>query len=187
MWAAVVSLVLAGAASASVKQGDTELEFLGGFTTQNGESGGADFESWFVSPAIGYFVTDNVQVQGAAIGIWSETELDLVAGAPSFNVDVDVLGLGGRVKYHFMPTNQWVPYIGAQLMWIEVDVDVTGTSSLEGDSDGTLWGPLAGLRYELNDNNDFFVEYQYQVWEGDVGSLWEDGHLLVLGISHQFK
>ncbi len=188
MWVAVVSLVFAGAAGASVKQGDTELDFLGGFVTQNGESGGADFEAWFVSPAIGYFVTDNVQVQGAAIGIWSETDLDLTPSVPgsSIDVDVDVLGLGGRVKYHFMPTNQWVPYIGAQLMWVEADIDVTGTA-FDSDSDGTMWGPVAGLRFELNDNNDFFAEYQYQIWEGDIGSLWEDGHLIVLGITHQFK
>ena len=35
--------------------------------------------------------------------------------------------------------------------------------TIDDDVDGTLWGPLAGLRYELNANNDFFVEYQYHI------------------------
>ena len=64
-----------------------------------------------------------------------------------------------------MPTNQWVPYVGGQL-------PVGRCRSTDGgDGDGTLWGPVVGLRYELNANNDFFVEYQYHMWEGDVGDL----------------
>jgi len=193
MWVAVASLVLAGAASAAVKQGDTELDFLGGFTTLNGSSGGADFESWFLSAAIGYFLTDNLQVQGAAMGAWTQTTVDLSPAFADLDVDVDVYGLGGRAKWHFMPTNQWVPYIGGQLFWTKVKID-TGNlpgifppTQLDDDADGTLWGPLAGLRYELNENNDFFVEYQYQVWEGDIGDIFDDGHGLFVGIIHQFK
>jgi len=76
-----------------------------------------------------------------------------------------------------------------------VDADVEDTCREVGElterssfnPDGILWGPLAGLRFELNDNNDFFAEYQYHIWDGDVGSLLEDGHTIVIGIVHQFK
>jgi hypothetical protein len=197
MWTAVVGLVFAGVAGASVKQGDTELDLLGGFTTQNSAGATANqtaagFDSWFLSAAIGYFLTDNIQVQGAAMGAWTTTTVDFF-NAPDAEVDVDVYGFGLRGKYHFMPTNQWVPYVGGQFLWVNASIDFTDffvgvpPSGADQDVDGTLWGPLVGLRYELNENNDFFVEYQYQIWSGDVGDLFDDGHALLVGISHQFK
>jgi hypothetical protein len=67
-----------------------------------------------------------------------------------------------------------------------VDVDGPGTA-LDEQYDGIMWGPLVGIRYELNAYNDFYVQYEYQLFEGDLGKLWEDGHMLVAGIIHQFK
>lgn len=179
VWVAAASLLVASVAGASVKQGDTELDLLAGFTTQNGAKGGPDFDAWFATAALGYFLTDNIQAQVA--GMAALTSVD-TGGA---DIDVDVYGIGGRAKYHFMPTNQWVPYVGVQLMWVTANVDVPGSSG--NDMDGTLWGPLVGLRYELNENNDFYVEYEYQIWGGDVGDVLDDGHSILLGIIHQFK
>jgi outer membrane protein W len=173
----VVGLVFASVASASVQQGDTELDFLGGFLSENGANGVGDVSAWFLSGAVGYFFTDNIQGQVAAMGAW--TSYDAPSGGT--DVDVDVYGIGVRGKYHFMPTNQWVPYVGAQLMWVNVSTDAIN------DGSGTLWGPLVGLRYELNANNDFYVEYEYQQWSGDAGDLLDDGHAILLGLIHQFK
>lgn len=170
----VVGLVFAGVANASVQQGDTEIDFLGGLTSQNGDNGGPDIDSFFLSGAVGYFFTDNIQGQVAVMGAWTSVDVG------STDIDVDVYGIGLRGKYHFMPTNQWVPYVGGQLMWASVDFDT-------GDGDGMMWGPVLGVRYELNATNDFYVEYQYQLWEGDVGDYMDDGHLLTAGIIHQFK
>ncbi len=184
VWVTVASMVFAGVAGASVKQGDTELDLLGGFTTQNGATSAPDFDAWFVTGALGYFLTDNLQVQGAAVAALTSTDFPSGGGS----LDVDVWGIGGRVKWHFMPTNQWVPYFGAQLLWVTADIDVSpGTSPIDGTSDGTLWGPLVGLRYELNENNDFFAEYEYQIWDGDIDAVLDDGHTILLGIIHQFK
>jgi len=166
----VVGLVFASVASASVQQGDTELDFLGGLLMQNGKDGAADIDALFISAALGYFFTDNIQGSVVAMGAWTEVE----------DTDNDVYGIGVRGKYHFMPTNQWVPYVGLQLLWVEVDGDGV-------DGDGMLWGPMLGLRYELNANNDFFVEYQYHMWEGDAGDAFDDGHGLFVGLIHQFK
>ena len=163
-------LAVAGTANAAVQQGDTELDALGAWMTQNGEGDVEDIDVFFLSAAVGYFVTDNVQVQGAVLGAWTE-----IGGA-----DTDIWAIGGRAKYHFMPTNQWVPYIGGQVMWANADDDVD-------DVDGVLWGPLLGLRYELNAYNDFFVEYQYHLWSGDIGDAIDDGHGLFVGLIHQFK
>jgi hypothetical protein len=187
---AVVALVLASGANAAVQQGDTELNFLGGWMSQDGESEGADFSAWFLSGGVGYFLNDNLQVSGAALLANSETEVNSGLIATGLDVDVDIYGLGGQAKWHFMPTNQWVPFVGLQLFWVDIDVDVDDpTLTFDGgeDADGTMWGPILGIRYELNAYNDFFVEYQYHMWEGDVGDLLDDGHGIFLGIIHQFK
>jgi predicted porin len=164
-------LAVAGAANASVQQGDTELDALGAWMSLNGADSYDDTDIFFLSAGVGYFVTDNVQIQGAALGAWTE-----LSGS-----DTDIWAIGARAKYHFMPTNQWVPYVGGQVMWANADSDDLG------DADGTLWGPLVGVRYELNAYNDFFVEYQYHLWSGDIGDLVDDGHALFVGIVHQFK
>ena len=186
----VVAMAFAGAASAAVQQGDTELDFLGGWLSENGASRGADFDAWYLSGGLGYFLSDNLQVQGVAMLAQTETDISSSLMVPSLELDVDIFGIGGKARWHFMPTNQWVPYIGAQLLWVDVDVDADqpgGVYDGSGDYDGTMWGPVLGMRYELNANNDFFVEYQYHVWEGDVGDILDDGNGLFLGLIHQFQ
>jgi len=186
----VVAMAFAGAASAAVQQGDTELDFLGGWLSENGASRGVDFDAWYLSGGLGYFLSDNFQVQGVAMLAQTETDISSSLIDPSLELDVDIFGIGGKAKWHFMPTNQWVPYIGAQLLWIDVEVDADqpgGVFDGSDDYDGTMWGPVLGMRYELNANNDFFVEYQYHVWEGDVGDILDDGNGLFLGLIHQFQ
>jgi len=175
----VVGLAFASVATASVQQGDTELDFLGGFLTQNGEDGAADLDALFVSAALGYFFTDNIQGSVVGMGAWTEVA----------NQDTDVYGIGVRGKYHFMPTNQWVPYVGGQFFWVTVDIDVDAGDAFDfsEDMEGMMWGPLAGLRFELNAYNDFYVEYQYQRWDGDAGEVLDEGHTLFVGLIHQFK
>lgn len=172
-------LALGSVASGAVQMGDTELDALGAWMKQNGDDFGDDIDVFFLSAGVGYFVTDNVQIQGAALGAWTE-----VGGA-----DTDIWAIGGRAKYHFMPTNQWVPYIGGQVMWADADIDGIEIEGVDIDAidDGVLWGPLVGLRYELNAYNDFFVEYQYHIWSGDIGDALDDGHGVFVGIVHQFK
>jgi hypothetical protein len=166
----VVCLTVAGAASASVQQGDTELEALGAYMNIDTQGSG-DVDTFFLSAGVGYFVTDNVQIGGAALGMWADT--------PSG--DLDVWAIGGSAKYFFMPTNQWVPYAGGQILWANAD------AGNNGDADGVLWGPVVGVRYELNAYNDFFVEGQYHLWDGDIGDYLDDGFGIFFGIVHQFK
>lgn len=186
-------VAFAGAANAAVQQGDTELDALGGWMMQNSagrpstanDLPGADFDALFLSAGIGYFLSDNLQVGGVAMGAWTSAEVEAVAGA-STDVDIDFYGIGAKAKYHFMPTNQLVPYVGGQVLWTNADIDATGSGN-DADVDGILWGPVLGMRYELNAYNDFFVEYQYHLWTGDMDDVLDDGHGLFVGLIHQFK
>ena len=187
----LVSLVFAGVASASVKQGDTEIEFLGSYQNWNApDGGGSDSRAWSIAGGLGYFLTDNIRV-GVA-GMYGDMDYQLMVPT-----EIKRWGIGANVKYHFMPANQLVPYIGGQLFWenwdvtqsLDLEIDgeqVGGTES--GSTDGLLLGPLAGARYELNPNNDIFVEFQYNFYTGDISDDFaESGYAIFAGIVHQFK
>jgi len=163
----VASLVFAGVASAAVQTGDTELNLAGSFISTNGSASSNDSTDWALDAFLGYFVTDNIQVGVKANGQWTETG---DAGTD------ELYGVGVAGKYHFMPTNLWVPYVGGQVNWNRSD-----------DTDGIMYGPLAGLRFELNANNDFFAEYQYRLYAGDLDDVYDSAHAVLIGIIHQFK
>jgi hypothetical protein len=190
----VACLAIAGTAMGSVQTGNTELNFGAGLTVENaGKNGGLDYESWMVNGGLGYFVTDNVEL--GVVGLFKEsTEKWNFADTETrmLKREANVYAFGGQAKYHFMPDNQLVPYVGAQLLWADVKVienynPPAAATSWRSDKQGILWGPIAGLRYELNEQNDLFVEYQYHIWTSNIHDIMEDGHSLQIGLIHRFK
>ena len=216
-WVSMAILALAGAAGASVQKGDTELEFLGGWLSQSGSTGGVDFDAWFVSGGFNYFVSDNLSLGVGGFGTQMDTtgtsstlEVDVGGGFTldaelrDVERDITIYGAGANIKWHFAPANRWVLYVGGQIQWVSAKVDTTGNYAAETgpdtgefgpeqpfsettDTSGIMYGPLVGLRIELNEYNDFFVEGQYHLWGGDVGDLLDNGHGIFLGIVHQFQ
>jgi len=169
----VASLVFAGVASAAVQKGDTEINLAGSFLSTDGAGASSnDSTVWAVDGFLGYFVTDNIQVGLGANGQWTDSDTN--------SEDDWMYGIGVAGKYHFMPTNLWVPYVGGQVKWEWSDT-TTGTF------DGLMYGPLAGLRFELNASNDFFVEYQYRLFAGELNDTYDSAHAVLIGIIHQFK
>ncbi len=171
IWTCVIALALIAPAKASVSQGDTELDVLGGWMNfdTTATMGGTDISNWFLIGRVGYFITNEIQIAASVMGAW----LDSAVG------DAKLYGVGCAGKYHFMVNNQTVPYVGAQIFWAQLDNATT--------TDGWMWGPLVGLKYELNPNNDLFVEYQYQDYQDDIGDAIESAHMVLVGIAHQFK
>jgi len=203
-------LVSAGSAGASVQQGNTEVSLSGTWSSINGNGETSDIDILSILAGFGYFLTDTIQIEGVGMGMWVDSELEVAGDAftdnEDFNAqsettlgDLTLWALGGKFKYHFMPTNQWVPYAGVLLLWgnLEGDGKVTLTdpenpgsqlvSNFDYDGDGLIWGPLLGLRYELNASNDFCIEYQYKMFENDLGDLFDDAHQVWFGIVHTFQ
>jgi len=219
-----MSLILASVTSGSVKKGEVELEFLGGLSIQNAADGsdqddilaggtGGDFDAWFVSGGISWFRTDNLQL-GVA-GFYSSmdgSETVSLVPAPAFpevqnvydvDVDLTMYGAGGRAKWHFNPTGQWVPFIGIQASWATADIDVSGNSAIvingvtapdseaqisgSDSASGILWGPILGFRLQLGERDELVLEYQYRLWAGSIGDTLDDGHAIAIGISHRLN
>jgi hypothetical protein len=177
----VVSLLCGGLASAAVHTGEIELAGSGSFISTNSRGtvdGGASSTLWSLNALLGYFVNDNIEVALGGNGEWMK-----YGEEEKSRWDY---GLGPVVKYHFMPSNLWVPYIGAQAQW-EWSNPEGGLRTVGGSQNGLMYGPLAGLRFELNAKNDFFVEYQYRVFTGGMDDVYNCAHAVLIGLSHQFR
>jgi len=162
-----IALLLAGLAPAAVHKGDMEVDGLGGYISISSDGGG-DEDILFLAARVGYFVTENIQVAG----VGEYVSLD--------NSDVDIYGVGVAGKFHFMPDKQWVPYAGAQFLWASADMG-------GGSTDGYIYGPLAGVRYEITPTTDLFVEGQYNLFGGDLDDALDDAWVIMVGFVHQLK
>jgi hypothetical protein len=163
---ALVGLVFAGVTSASVQQGEVELDFAGSLTFVNYAGPASEDDTVFDALArLGYFLTDNIEVGGTVNVILSDGP--------------DAYGVGGFALYNFMPGNQLVPYVGGQLVYNWT------TQGL--DESGLMYGPIGGVRFELNPTNDLFVEYQFRAFTNDLRREYDSVHGIFFGIQHIFK
>ena len=213
MMLSMVGLALAGTAHGEVQKGDVEIEVMGGWAMESGEtaSGGPteflegtdpDVDGWFVMGGLGRFISNHLQL--AVAGFYTQLESDtqtitIGEGEDAIAVDgefeVDAWGIGGRAKYHFNPADQWVWYAGGQVFWVSADVDTSGSdplglglpTSASDSANGVLWGPVVGLRAEMGEQNELLLEYQYHIWGGDIGDVIENGHSVFVGLSHRLK
>jgi hypothetical protein len=169
----LVSLVLAGVASAEVKKGDVQIDFLGGWTQQNLANSDGHISVYFGAVRPGYALTDNIRVSGVAAA----------AKVTAMGTDTTIWALGASAEYVFMPTNILNPYIGGEIAWASADTDAVGG----GNADGLLFAPRGGVLFTLNPTNNLFAEYQYQMYTGDLADVVQNGNMILLGIEHKFK
>jgi hypothetical protein len=192
----LMCLAAAGVAGAAVHQGEIDASVSATWFTEKSDCEGFDSDGLFGSLGVGYFLTNSVEVQGAVLGFQTRN-------SPTSAYPIDqkntFYAFGGKAKYHFMPNNRWVPYLGAQFFWGKFKRE-TSSDLFDADLDGFLWGPVAGLRFELTEHNEFFVEYQFHIWGGEVSEVryvpgtltplspnWDTGHLVTLGLIHKFR
>ena len=230
IWLSLVSLCLAPVANGAVEKGDTELEILGGWVVESGGdcaktddafragATGSDFDGWSISGGIGWVVTDSLQVGVTGFGTWMDGDnvqasFITAQGFPGFNdrynvdVEANVYGVGGRLRWHLSPMNRMVPYVGLQALWAQADVDISGTVDLVSDegavvdttsvsdgdkADGWLLGPIVGLRYELTATRQLIVEYQAHFWAGHIADVLDNydfgnGYSISAGLAFRLK
>ena len=172
--------VLAGTASAAVKQGDKEISFSGAYAdlTPSSDSDYGSVKATLLSGSLGYFVSDEAEFSAKGTWAW------LKASGEKLNL----YGIGFDAKYHFQPSNSTVPYVGAQ--WNYLNGKVSGDGSVIDVSDtkasGQMWGPLAGIKFFVTDSTILFVEYQYDLFTGGAKDTIKNANIVCAGISFKF-
>ena len=175
MLTVVVALILIGTTNAAVEKGDTEVSIYGSWQKLNDE-GGDSLDITTIAGGLGYFVTDELEL--SLVGNWWE----LSAGG----ADLTMWGLGGNAKYHFTTDSTTVPYVGGQFLYEKLEAEGSSVVGGGGSVDGYLYGPLFGAKFFMNDSTSLFVEYQYQMYGGDLDDGLDDGHAVMFGIAYLF-
>jgi hypothetical protein len=167
----LAALMLAGTASAAMKQGDVEAQALATYLHATGANGGGDVDVFAGMGGVNYMATPNIQVGGML----------LAANLKPKDSDATTLwALGIRGAYFFMPEKQIPVYAGAQIG--------TGQAKLGGSSsNGTIYGGFVGIRYELTPITDLFVEGQYNATSGDLNDAVDSIYGVFAGLAMKVK
>ena len=158
----VLAFALAGTTSAGVQQGDNEISFSASHVYTNYAAAGST-DTTALEIGLGHFVTDELQLGIAVGGVWSEGD--------------DVYSIGANAKYHFNTQGQIVPYVGANIGFLDADY-----------ADGFVWGPVIGAKFFVTDSDNvfLFLEYNYLIYSGDIDNYIDDQHSLLAGIGFKF-
>jgi hypothetical protein len=159
----VFCLVITVNTIAAVRQGEREFSIFANYIGFDFEHSGTE-DAWGAGLSVGKFLSDQLQLGLQGITAWSN--------------DVDLFAAGMNLKYHFMTESKIVPYLGGQVNYAYAD-------NAE-NNDGVMWGPIAGIKFFTDECTSLFLEYQYQRYDGGIGSSIDDAHAVLLGISRKF-
>lgn len=173
----VITLALAITANAAVQPSAKELSVFGGYTHSDlkraapmsiGESSlspsmGSD-DAGTAGIGVSQFISNEVSVGLQVMGNWGD--------------DVRLFDAGVNAKYHLNPMEQVIPYVGGQANYAH--------ASGHENSDGLMWGPLAGVRYSMAEKTSIFAEYQYQLYSGGIRDTLEKGNAVLVGFIFGF-
>jgi len=159
----VVILAMVITANAAVKEGEREISIFGNYINLVAEDDGTE-DNLGVGLSIAQFLSDEVQIGLQGMGSWSS--------------DVDYYTVGPTLKYHFMPANDTIPYLGGQIGY----ANASNTDNV----DGWTYGPLGGIKFCVNENASIFIEYQYHLYGGDLDDALSHSNAVLLGMSCKF-
>ena len=176
----ILVFVLVGIADAGVKQGDVEISVATAWQRLHYEPGMVVFshqDNTVAALGLGYFFTNELEVGLSASGMRSSIDGMVPLTVSAYNI-------GANLKYHFLTEGTIVPYAGMQACYsfAELSVGLGGESTV----DGIMWGPLGGIKFFVSESTSIFVEYQYQLFGGNIGTAFEDGHEILVGLSFAF-
>ena len=151
-------MLLAATAGADTTPYKMEFSFFGGYLAASVENDGGS-DTGGIGAGISNFINNDVSVG-----------LQTFYGSGN---DVDIYTLGVNGKYHFPPMNESKLYVGGQLNY---------AYARDPSRDGTMWGPLVGLKGHVTGETSIFIEYQYQIYTGKVKDTVEKANAVFAGL-----
>ena len=121
---------------------------------------------------------------GVGIGVsqFMNNEVSVgLQGWTNWGNDGDMADVGVNAKYHFCPMEAVTPYVGGQLNYAYAT-----STAWSNHLDGAMYGPLAGLRFDVADKTSLFVEYQWQLYSGEIRQMATESSAIFMGITYGF-
>ena len=93
-----------------------------------------------------------------------------------------MLNIGPVGKIHFFEENsKLVPYVGGQFNYNYLKSHIEHERPY--DEHGWMYGPIFGIKYYYTSGISVFAEYQYRLFAGHIGDLYESQSSVFLGFS----
>lgn len=170
-------LMMGGVAWAASEQGDQEHDlFLGVGCTQYDEDlrEGSSTDYAFQYGG-GYFFTKQLS---AGIRLGGQYINDICYPEMALNV-------GPYIKVNFLTDTDLVPYVGMQggYWWQKTYYPYPHGNH---ENQGLMWGPIAGMKYYLNEGTYMVAEYQWRMFCGEIGEIADHSSLGLVGIGFTF-
>ncbi len=147
--AMVAALATFVCAQPSIQEGTREFSIEGGWDPDG--AAGAELELSF---GYGVFIRDALEVGGLLSYLSYED-----AGGPG--VDAKGWELGGFVEHHFDMATMTVPYVGARVEYVKVELG-------SWDESAFVYGPRAGVKHFIADNVAIDIALTYMLATEDI-------------------
>ena len=127
--AAVFALSFANAqdkkeSSEGFAKGDLYLTGTAAFS--NSTTGDFKTDSWALSPGVGYFVTENLAIEGQLNVLGGKNYQDVLGDGDLYEVKTSGFGIAAGVKYFWTPASKFSLSIGGNLSYDSIKEDATG-------------------------------------------------------------
>ncbi|MCF6133000.1 porin family protein [Flavobacterium wongokense] len=114
-------------------------------------------DGWELSPGVGYFIADNLAIEGKLNIMGGKNYEDVFNDGDLYEVKTTGFGIAAGVKYFWTPASKFSLSIGGNLSYDSVKRDITGL----GDSTSKIIGvnvPL-GMNYFVSDDFALTAEW----------------------------
>ena len=130
--------------------GKGDLYLSGTFNFSNSKTGDFKTDSFTVAPGIGYFLTENLAIEGSLGFTSGKDVVDLFGDGDLYEVKNSGFGVNAGVKYFWTPANKFSLSVGGNISYASVKSEVSGL----GESTSKIIGvnvPV-GLNYFVSDS-----------------------------------
>ena len=151
--AAVFALTFANAqdkkeSSEGFSKGDLYLTGTANFAST--KTGDFKTDSFTVAPGLGYFLSENLAIEGSLGFTSGKDNVDLFSDGDIYEVKTSGFGINAGVKYFWTPASKFSLSVGGNVSYFSIKTDVAGL----GDSTSKVIGlnvPV-GLNYFVSNN-----------------------------------
>ena len=104
--------------------GDLYLSGTAGFNSS--KTGDFKTDSWELSPGLGYFISDNLAIEGRLNIMGGKNFQDVLGDGDLYEVKTTGFGIAAGVKYFWTPASKFSLSIGGNLSYDSIKEDATG-------------------------------------------------------------
>jgi outer membrane protein len=130
--------------------GKGDLYLSGTFNFSNSKTGDLKTDSFTVAPGLGYFITENLAVEGSLAFTSGKDVVDLFNDGDLYEVKNSGFGINAGLKYFWTPASKFSLSIGGNVSYASIKSEVDGL----GESTSKIIGlnvPV-GLHYFVSDS-----------------------------------